>query len=172
MNLLTSSLHSLNQLAMLLTSPYLGLDSYSQIRLKGRRSAQPQWLWQSTRFMFPSSANPSHFSPVPARSLPPTLPPSSPSAGSAGALVTPLLYAKKRHKLAQSALSSIPVPPTAVLTKVVRKGALRSLSWDAAMPPLLCVSTVVVSTPHSMAHVLSAAKCTPLSVLLGTKTFP
>ena len=59
-----------------------------------------------------------------------------------------------------------------MLIKAVRKGALRSQSWDAATPPLLSVSTVVVRTPRSMAPVPSAAKCSPLSVLLGTKTFP
>ena len=58
---------------------------------------------------------------------------------------------KEEAKLAQSALSSITVPPTDVLTKAVRKGALRSLSWDAATTPLLSVSTAVVSTPLSMA---------------------
>jgi len=40
------------------------------------------------------------------------------------------------------------------------------------MTPLLSVSTVVVSTPLLMAPVPSAAKSSPLSVLLGTKTFP
>jgi len=64
------------------------------------------------------------------------------------------------------------VPPTDMLTKAVRKGALRSLSWDAAMLPLLYVSTGVVSTPLSMAPVRSATKSSVLSVLLGTKTFP
>ena len=177
-SLLTSSLHSLNQSAMLLTSPYLGLDCYSQIWLKGLRSAQPRWLWQSTHFMFPGSANPSHFcpppaqSPPPARSPPPTLPPNPRSAESAGGLVTRLLYAKKWYKLARSALSSITVPPTDVLPKAVGKGALSSLSWDAAMPHLLSALTVVVSTPLSMAPVPPAAKSSPPSVLLGTKTFP
>jgi len=57
-------------------------------------------------------------------------------------------------------------------TRAVRKGALRSLSWDAATPPLLSVSTVVGSMPLSMAPVPSAAKSSPPSVLLGTKTFP
>ena len=78
--------------------------------------------------MFPGSANPWDLSPAPARSLPPTLPPSPPSAGSVGALDILLLYAKKRYKLAQSALSSITVLPTDVLTKAVRKEGLRSLS--------------------------------------------
>jgi len=40
------------------------------------------------------------------------------------------------------------------------------------MPPPLSVSTVVASTPPSMAHVPSAAKSSPLSVLPGTKIFP
>jgi len=170
-SLLTSSLHSLNQSAMLLTSPYLGLGSYTPIRRKGPRSARPRWLWQSTHFRFPGSANPSDLSLSPARSPPPTLPPSLRNADGAGVLVTLLLYAKKRHKLARSALSSITAPPTDVLTKAVGKGALRSQSWDAARPPLLSVSTVVVSTPLSMAPVLSALRSSPLSVLLGTKIF-
>ena len=171
-SLLTSSLYFSNQLAMPLKSPYLGLDSYCQIWLKGQRSAQPRWLWESTHFMLRGSANPSDFSPAPEWSLPPTVPPSPPSAGSAGVLVTPLLYAKKWHKLGQSALSSITVPPTDVLTKAVRKGALRSLSWDAATHHLLSVSTAVFSPALSMAPVLSAAKSSPLSVLVQTKTFP
>jgi len=120
-SLLTSSLHSWNQSAMLLTSPYLGLDSYKQSRRKGLRNEQPRGLWQSTHFMFPSSANPSDLSPVPPLSPPPTLPPIPRSAESAGVLVTLLLYAKKRHKLAQFALSSITAPATDVLTKAVRK---------------------------------------------------
>jgi len=156
---------------MLLTSPYLGQDSYSQIPSKGLRSSQPRLLWQSTHYRFPGSANPSGFSPDPALSPPPTLPPNPLSDESAGILVTLLLYAKKRHKLARSALSSIMAPPTDVLIKAVRKGALRSRSWDAATPPLLSVSTVVVSTPRSMAPVPFAAKSSPLSVLLRTKTF-
>jgi len=78
--------------------------------------------------MFSGLVNPSDLSPAPARSPPPTLPPSPPSAGSASALVTPLLYAKKRYKLARSALSSITVLHTDAVTKVVRKEALRSLS--------------------------------------------
>ena len=122
--------------------------------------------------MFPGSANPSDLSPARTRSPPPTLPPRPGSAQSAGVLVTLLHYAKKRHKPARSALSSITPPPTDVLTRAVRKGALRSLSWDAATPPLLSVSTVVGSTPHSMAPVPSAAKSSPPSVLLWTKTFP
>jgi len=122
--------------------------------------------------MFPCLANPSDFSPAPARSPPPTLPPNSCSAESAGVLVTLLLYAKKWHKLARSALFSITAPPTHVLTRAVRKGALRSLSWDAATPPLLCVSTVVGNTPLAMAPVPSTVKSSLPSVLLGTKTFP
>jgi len=161
----------LNQSAILLTSPYLEVDSYIQIRLKGLRSAQPRWLWQSTHSIFPSSANPSGFSPAHTRSPPPTLPSYAHSADNAGLLVTLLLYAKKRHKRARSELPSIPVPPTDVLTKAVRNGALRSLSWDAATHPLLSASTVVVSTPLLMAPVPSAAKSSLLSVLLGTKTF-
>jgi len=125
---LTSSLLSFNQSAMLLTSPFLELDSCSQTRRKGPKSAQPPWWSQSTHFMFPGLVNPSDFSLAPARSPPPSLPPSPPSAGSAVALDTLLLYAKKRHKLAQSALSSITVLPTVALTKAVRKEALRSLS--------------------------------------------
>jgi len=58
MNLLTSSLHFLNQSTMLLTSPFSGLGSYSQTRLKGLRSAQPQSLWRLTHFMYAVSANP------------------------------------------------------------------------------------------------------------------
>ena len=77
--------------------------------------------------MFLGSANPSDLSPAPTQSLPPTLPPSLHSAGSAGALDTLLLYAKKRHKLPRSALSSITVLPTDVLTKAVQKVVLRSL---------------------------------------------
>jgi len=122
--------------------------------------------------MFPGSANPSGSSPASARSPPPTLPPNPRSVESAGVLVTLLHYAKKRHKLARSALSSIIAPPPDVLIKAVRKGASRSRSWDAATPPLLSVSTVVVSTPLSMAPVPSAAKSSALSVLLVTKTFP
>ena len=122
--------------------------------------------------MFPGSANPSGFSPAPARSPAPTLPPNPRSAVSAGVLVTLLLYAKKRHKLARSELSSIIAPPTDAPIKAVRKGALRSRSWGAATPALLSVSTVVVSTPGLMAPVPSAAKSSPHSVLLGTKTFP
>ena len=122
--------------------------------------------------MFPSWANSSDLSPTSAWSPPPTLPPNPRSAESAGVLVTLLLYSKKRHKLARSALCSITALPTDVLTKAVRKGALRSLPWDAATPPPLSVSTVVVSTPLSMAPVPSAAKSSPLSVLLETKTFP
>jgi len=117
------------------------------------------------------SANPSDVFPVPAQSLLPTPPPNPPSAESAGVLVTRLLYAKKRHNQAQSGHSSITVPPTDVITKAVRKGAFRSLSGGAAMPHLLSVSTVVFSPPLSMAPVQSATKYTPLSVLLGTKTF-
>jgi len=79
---------------------------------------------------------------------------------------------KKRHKLARSALSSITAPPTDVLTRAAQKGALRSRSWVAATPHTVSVSTVVVSTPLSMAPVPSAANSSPLSVLLGTKTFP
>jgi len=169
---MTSTLHSLNQSAMLLTSPYLGLDSSGQIHRRGLRNAQPRWLWQSTRSMFPGLANPSHLSPAPERSPPPPLPPNPRSAGSAAFLITLLHYAKKRHKLDRSALTSIIAPPTDVLTKAVRKGALRSLSWDAATPPPLSVSTAVVSTPLSMAPVPSVAKASPLSVLRGTKIFP
>ena len=157
---------------MLLTSPYLGLGSYSQIRLKGLRRAQPRWLWQATHSMFPGSANPSGFSRAPVGSPPPTLPPNQRSAESAGVLVTLLLDAKKRHKLARSALSSIIAPPTDAPIKAVRKGALRSQSWGTATPPLLSVSTVVVSTPRLMAPVPSAAKSSPHSILLGAKTFP
>ena len=157
---------------MLLTSPYLGLDSCSEIWRKGLRRPQPRGLWRLTHFMFPVSANPSDFSPAPVRLLPPTLPPSLRSAESAGVLVTLLLNPKKRYKPARSALCSITILPTEVLTKAVRKEALRSLSWVAAIPPPLSVSTVVVSTPSSMAPVLSAAKSSPLSVLPGTKTFP
>jgi len=164
--------HFLNQLAMLLASPYLGLEFYSHILRKGLRNARPRLLWQSTPSLFPGSANGSDLSPAPVQSPPPTLPPSPPCAESAGVLVTLLLYAKKRHKPARSALSSITAPPTDVLTRAVRKVALRSLSWDASTPPLLSVSTVVGSTPRSMAPVPSAAKCSPPSVLLGTKTFP
>jgi len=40
------------------------------------------------------------------------------------------------------------------------------------MPPPLSASTVVASTPPLMAPVPSAAKCSPLSVLPGTKIFP
>jgi len=164
-SLLTSSLHCLNQSAMGLTSPYLGQDSCCQIRRKGPRSAQPHWLWRSTYFMFPGLANPSDLSSGPAQSPPPTLPPSSHSAASAGVLVTQLLYAKKRHKLARSALSSITVLPTDALTKALRKEAFRSVSYDVAMPPLLSASTVVASTPPSMASVPSTAKSSPLFVL-------
>jgi len=156
---------------MRLTSPYLGLDSCSQIRLNGLRSRQPRWWWRLTHFRFPGSANVSDLSPTHVRSLPPTLPPSPRSAESGGALVTLLLYAKKRHKLARSALSCNTVWPTDVQTKAVLKEALRCLFWDAVMPPLLSVSNVVVSMPPSMAPVPFAAKSTPLSVLLGTKTF-
>jgi len=74
--------------------------------------------------MFTGSANPSDSSPAPERSPPPTLPPNPHTAESAGVLVTLLLYAKKRHKRAQFALSSIIAPPTDVLIKAVRKGAL------------------------------------------------
>jgi len=169
--LLTSSLHSLNQSAMRLTSPFLGLDSCSQTRRKGLRSAQPQGLWLSTQFMFPGAANRCDISPVPIRSLLPTLPPSPRSAVSAGVLVTLPLYAMYNHNLARSAHSSMTVLPTDVLTKAVRKEALRSLWWDAAMPPLLSESTVVVSTPPWMAPVPAPAKSSPLSVPLGTKTF-
>jgi len=49
---------------------------------------------------------------------------------------------------------------------------LGSLSRDAETPPILSVSTAVVSTPRGMAPFPSAAKSSPLSVLLGTKTFP
>ena len=49
---------------------------------------------------------------------------------------------------------------------------MKSRSWDAATPPLLSVSTVVVSTSHSIAPVPSAAKSSPHSVLRGTNTFP
>jgi len=171
-SVLTSSPHFLNQSAMLLTSPYLGLDSCSQIQLKGLRSAQPRWLWQWTHFMFPGLANRFDFSPMPVRSLPPTLPRNPCNAASAGDLVTLLLYAKKRDKLARSVLSSITVPPTHVLTKADRKRTLGSLSEDAVMPPLLPVSTLVVSTSLAMAPVPSASKSSPLSVLPGTKTFP
>ena len=122
--------------------------------------------------MFPGSANPSGSSLLPARSPPPTPPPNPRRAGSAGVLVTLLHYARKRHKRVQSALSSITAPPTDVLTKAVRKGALRSLLWDAATPPPLSMSTAVVSTPLAMAPVPSVAKSAPLSVLLGTKVFP
>jgi len=116
-SLLTSSLHSLNQSAMLLTSPYLGLDSCSQIRRKGQGSAQPRCWWWLTRFMCPSSAKASDSSLKPALSLPPTLPPSPLNAESAGLWVTLLLYAKKRHKPPRSPLSSTTVLPTDVLTK-------------------------------------------------------
>jgi len=126
----------------------------------------------STHSMFPGSANPSGFSPAPTRSPPPTLPPNPCSSVSTGVLVTLLLYAKKRHKLARSALCSIIAPPTVVLIKAVRKAALRSRSWDTETPPLLSVSTVVISMPGSMAPVPSAAKPSPHSVLQGTKTFP
>ena len=126
-NLLTSSLHCLNQSAMLLIFPYLGVDSCRQIRRRGLRSAQPQWLWRSTHFRFPISASPSDFCPVPAWSLPPTPLPSPLSAESAGGLVTLPPLAKKRHKPVQSALSFTTVPPTDVLTKAVRKEVLRSL---------------------------------------------
>jgi len=78
----------------------------------------------------------------------------------------------KRHKLDRSALSSIIARPTDAPIKAVRKGALRSRSWGAATPPLLSGSTVVVSTPRLMAPVPSAAKSSPHSILLGTKTFP
>ena len=122
--------------------------------------------------MFPGLANPFDFSPAPARSPPPTLPPNPRSSESAGVLVTLLLYAKKRHKLARSALSSIIAPLTDAPIKAVQKGALRSRSWGAATPPLLSVSTVVVSTPRLTAPVPSAAKSSPYSVLLVTKTFP
>jgi len=122
--------------------------------------------------MFPGSANPYDLSPAPVLSPPPTLPPNPRSAKSAGVLVTLLLYAKKRHMLARSALSSITAPPTDVLSKAAQKGALRCWSWVAAMPPRHSVSTVVVSKPLSMAHVPSAAKSSPLSILLGTKSFP
>ena len=125
-NLLTCSLHSMNQLAMLLTSPYLGLDSCSKIHQRGLRSAQPCWLWRSTHFTFPSSANQFDSSPTPAQSLPPTLPPSPRNVESAGVSVTLLHYAKKRHKTALSALSCTTAPPTDVLTKAVRKEVLRS----------------------------------------------
>jgi len=122
--------------------------------------------------MFPGSANPSDLSPGPAQSPPPTLPPNPDCAESAGVLVTLLFYAKKRLKLARSALSSITAPPSDVGTKAVRKVALRSLSWDAATPRPPSVATVVVSTPLSMAPLPSALQSSPLSVLLGTKTFP
>jgi len=78
---------------------------------------------------------------------------------------------RRGRKLGRSALSSTTGMPTDVLTQAVRKEALRSLSWDAAMPPLLSVATGLVSQPLLMAPVPSAAKSTPLSVLLGTKTF-
>jgi len=77
--------------------------------------------------MFPISANPSDFAHKPARSLPPTLPPSPPSAESAGVLITPLHYAKKWHRCALSALSSTTVLPTDVLTKAAQKDVLTSL---------------------------------------------
>jgi len=73
----------------------------------------------------PDMANPSDLSPAPARSPPPTLPSSPPSAGRAATLDTLLLYAKQRHKLGRSALSSITVLPTDALTKAVRKEPLR-----------------------------------------------
>ena len=78
--------------------------------------------------MFSGLVNPSDLSPAPARSPPPTLPPSPRSAESAGVLVTLLLYAKKRHKPARSARSSITAPPTDVLTRAVRKGVFSKLS--------------------------------------------
>jgi len=124
---LTFSLHSLNQLAMLLMSPYLGIDSFSQIRRRGLTSAQPRWLGQSTHFMFAVLVSPSTFSPSPARSPPPTQPPRPCCAESAGGLVTLLLSARKRHKAAQPALSSPPIPLTHVLTKAVLTGALKYL---------------------------------------------
>jgi len=121
--------------------------------------------------MLPGSANPLGYSHAPAQSPLPTLPPNPHSAESAGVLVALLLYAKKRHNLARSALSSITAPPTEVLTKAARKGALPSPLWVAATPPPLSVSIVEVSMPLSMAPVPSAAKSSPLSVLPGSKTF-
>ena len=126
-SLLTCSLHSLNQSATLLTSPSLGLGSCSLIRQRGLRSAQLQLLLRSTHCMFPVLVNPFVFSPMPAQSLPPTLPPSPRSAESAGVLVILLPGAKRRHKPAQSATSSTTIPPTDVLTRAVRKEASRSL---------------------------------------------
>jgi len=122
--------------------------------------------------MFPDLVNASDHSPAPARSPPPTLPPNPRSAGSACVLFTLLHYTRKRHKPARSALSSIIALPTDVLTKAVRKGALRSLSWDTATPPPLSVSTAVVIMPLLIAAVPSVAKSSPLSVLQGTKIFP
>jgi len=122
--------------------------------------------------MFPGSSNPSDLSPAPVVLRPPTQHPNPRSAESDGVLVTLLLYAGKRHKLARSAVSSITAPPTNLLTKAVQKGDLRSLSWDAATHPPLSVSTVVVSTPLSMAPVGCTAKSSELSVLAGSKTFP
>jgi len=126
-SLLTCFLHSLNQSVTLLTSLSLGLGSYSLIRRRGLRSAQLWLLLRWTHFMFPVSASPFVFSPVLAWWPPPTPPPNLRSAGSAGVLVTPLPCAKKRHKPAQSALSSTTIPPTGVLIRAVRKVASRSL---------------------------------------------
>jgi len=120
-SLLTFSLHSLNQSAKLLTSLYLGLDSCSQIQQRRLRRAQPRWLWRSTQSTFRVSVSSSVLSPTPARSLLPTLSPSPHNAESARGLVTLLRCARKRHKPAQSALSSTTVPPTDAPTKAVRK---------------------------------------------------
>ena len=94
-----------------------------------------------THSMFAGSANPSGFSPVPARSPPPTLPPHPRSAESAGVFVTLLLYAKKRHQLARSALSSIIALPTDVLIKAVRKGGFeKSVVGCCNASPPLCIN--------------------------------
>ena len=170
-SLLTCFLNSLNQSVTLLTSPSLGLGSYSLIGRRGLRSAQLQLLLPSTHFMFPVWASPFVFSPVLALWLPPTPPPNLPSAGSAGVLVTLLACAKKRHKPAQSALSSTTVPPTGVLIRAVRKEASRSLWLDGAMPPPLSASIVAVSMPLWMGLVLSVVKFSPLSARPGSKTY-
>jgi len=90
--------------------------------------------------MFPGSANLSGFSPAPKLSPAPTLPPNLRSAESAGVLVTLLLNAKKRHKLARSALSSIIALPTDVLIKAIRKGGFeKSVVGCCNSFPPLCI---------------------------------
>jgi len=126
-NLLTSFPHFSNLSATLLMFPFLGLDSYSKIWWSGLWSWQPWWLWQFTQFMCPSLVNQFAFFLGPPSSDPSTPPPSPLTTGSAGTLVILLLCKKWRLKLAAFALSSFPVLPTDVQTKVAQRGVFRRL---------------------------------------------